>query len=234
MTMQIRDKFGNEQPLTWLYEQFGPLEICTEAGEDPPFHVAVLQEVDDLPLQRAQPEAPASIGVLVLDGDGQPIGGIRVVFWWPDAPPLPGSGHHNAGVAGVTDERGRTSFAMGPGAYYDPHTVRGPHDLWIHDPGASERVAGLGMIQGTNHRHLDVTFQLQPPDPPSPPPSPPPDLGEVIAKLWVAHDAIGKALQLLGSGSLIPALHSGRDLRLSQDLGSGQASEWHRGRVWPV
>jgi hypothetical protein len=39
--MHIRDKFGNEQPLTWLYEQFGPLEICTEAGENPPHHDAI-------------------------------------------------------------------------------------------------------------------------------------------------------------------------------------------------
>jgi hypothetical protein len=165
--MQVLDKKGNDQPLTWLYQEFGNVEIDNEDKSTmPAFDVAILQEVDD-PSNKATANvtAPAVIGAQVLDSDGKPVAGISVVLWWPDAPPLPGSGYHNAGVIGRTDARGLTSFPVGKGAYYNPAKVKGPHSLWLHDSGTSPRVSGLGMIAGTNHRHLDVTFQQVPTTP---------------------------------------------------------------------
>jgi hypothetical protein len=184
--MRVYDKNGTEQTLTWLYEQFGLIEIVdpeSPVSLEGTYSVATLQEA----------VGPASISCWVLDSDGRPMPNVQLVFCWPDAPVLPGCGHLGKGVTGRTDPSGRVGFDVGKGAYYDPRTGKGPHDLWIFGRGVSERVSGLGMIGGTNHRHLDVTFQLDSTEPepePGPEPQPEPEpLDPDTAKL--IRDAIG-------------------------------------------
>jgi hypothetical protein len=67
---------------------------------------------------------------------------------------------------------------MGRGDYYFP-PEGGASAVWVaSSAGPSDYISGLGMLGGTNHRHIDVFYQLQavegkPPEP-SPTPTPPP------------------------------------------------------------
>jgi len=190
-TITVYDKYGTIQPWTWLEANFGNVLEVIEPNAMPDFWCDSLWEIDDLPQHAAnwskvrmehhrtsegKPLAPATLIVTVLGEDGAPLNGIQVVFYWPDAPPLPGGGHHEKGVVGTTNADGKVGFGMGPGAYYDPAKEQGPHQVWLYGPGMSTRIEGLGMIAGTNHRHLDVYFQLS-----TEPPPPPPD--EVFERL---------------------------------------------------
>lgn len=174
--MRIYDKNGQEQTLTWLYHNFGPLEVLDPT--DTPSYIVTELRVNDDPDPGSNPTpphliarprrilAPSSTFCLVLDEDGAPLPGIQTVFWYDTAPTLPGAGWHEQGDVGLTKDDGYASFAMGGGAYYDPSSTKGPHDLWIYGPNTSQMISGLGMIAGTNHRHLDVTFQRQDPNMP--------------------------------------------------------------------
>jgi len=210
---QVIDKFGNHKTLAWLYDQFGPVAVEAPAQPAPPrglrpsaaapagppgragqarYTVTQLRENDDLGPEAAQVklkllrgiDACSSIFVRVLDKDGNPVVGALVAFSWPDAPPAPGSGWTEKCVSGYTKDDGFASFAMGGGAYYFPPN-RGPHQVWIWGPGTSEIVRGLGMIGGTNHRHLDVVFQEAGGTPP-----PPPDDPDVAAARAEIHAAL--------------------------------------------
>jgi hypothetical protein len=109
-----------------------------------------------------------------------------VVRHWPDAPQLPDwpkpiSMWRKRGVFGGTNMNGDIGYGMGHGDYYFPPDG-GASSVWVADEsGPCDLVSGLGMLGGTNHRHLDVFYRLQdveepptPPPPPSPPPPPPP------------------------------------------------------------
>ena len=67
--------------------------------------------------------------------------GTVVAFGWPD-------GYTEATV----EPKGELGFSMGPGAYYWPPAV-GPHYIQVGDV----FMDGLGMIGGTNHRHVNIT-----------------------------------------------------------------------------
>lgn len=171
--VKVYDKYGVERTLAWLYDEFGNVEI--EAPPDPAgtyFEIVELREIDDIQPghQVAGADAYAAIVTKVLDENGAAMPGVTAVFWWPDAPNFPGAGWHNRGVGGATGPGGTVDFAMGPGAFYNPANAQGPHHLWIYGEGSSQIIRGLGMIAGTNHRHLDVTFQRQGSQPPDPPP----------------------------------------------------------------
>lgn len=193
--MRIYDKNGHEQSPAWLYREFGSVQAIVEPGHDrTAYHVAEVHEVDDLQtMGKRRPEAPATLIVAVRDADGAPVEGVDVVFSWPDAPPLPEGGHLRKGVVGATNAEGHAGFAMGPGAYYDPKAAQGPHQVWIYGPGQSPRLAGLGMVAGTNHRHLDVVFQLG--DAPEPPPPDPDQIRELLAESNAHLARAGKELR---------------------------------------
>jgi hypothetical protein len=205
----VIDKYGNQQTLAWLFQNFGPLEILTEGNHydgivDPAFRLVKLVEVDDLPNQKAanRPEAAASIRVQVLDIAGKPVPGVSVVWWYSSAPQRPGAGHLEQGDLGTTNGEGVVAFAMGRGAYYDPASVKGPHDVWLFGPGMSERVSGLGMIAGTNHRHLDITFQRAKDTEPDP--STADKIRDAISLLRQAVDILYKALSDIDKIAPIP------------------------------
>lgn len=221
--MRSYDKYGNEQSLDWLHREFGPVEVLNPVGAPPLFEVAELHEVDDLdgapavarsgdrpqqetgdrPQRGGWPHAPTATICAVRDEKGQPLPGIDVVFWYSSAPELPGAGWWEQGDVGTTKlENGCADFAMGGGAYYDPAHTKGPHDLWIYGEGASQIISGLGMIAGTNHRHLDVVFQRVDPNMP---PYDDPDLPRAVRAICEAQalekttrrslDAIRRRLQ---------------------------------------
>ena len=50
---------------------------------------------------------------------------------------------------------------MGKEDYYAV-SGEGPAAVWVADPaGASDLISGLGMIEFTNHRHLDIVFRRE-------------------------------------------------------------------------
>lgn len=175
--MLIKDKNGNGRSLVWLREQFGNVEF-EEPKEPAVWVVDLVQEVDDpdpeasTDTARETPEAgiaaPTALIATVVDERGRPKKGVEVVFYWQDGPEAPGTGWYEKGLVEVTDENGRAQHIMGPGAYYDPKKAQGPHAVWVAGrvPNAGVMVDGLGMIAGTNHRHLDVTFKPAAAQPP--------------------------------------------------------------------
>ena len=67
---------------------------------------------------------------------------------------------------------------MGTGDYYFPPSI-GASAVWVAEQaGPSDFIHGLGMLGATNHRHIEVYYELEdvdeptPPEPPTPPASP--------------------------------------------------------------
>jgi len=188
--MNIYDLNGEPRDLAWLHNKFGPVEIrqAPDGSREHRYRAAELRERT----------ADAAIVVTVLDAAGRPVT-EDVVFCWPDAPGDPAAGHLGKGVTGTTNANGDVGFGMGPGAFYFPPN-QGPHSVWIHG-GDSDLVLGLGMLGGTDHLHLNVTFQARPDDEPEPPPDPEPAVyNRFEARVLLYLDQIaGDLAQLRGS-----------------------------------
>jgi hypothetical protein len=211
---KIYDQQGQEQSLTWLEANFGPVRVeraKAVEGVRQIYRVVMLKDA----------EGPAVTVVNVTDQEGKPLENIRVVRHWPDAPTLPGwppptSRWRDRGVYGGTNINGDIGFGMGRGDYYFPPSA-GASSLWIADEqGPSDFVQGLGMLGGTNHRHLNIYFELQdvgeeppsppepplppePPQPPEPPEPPAPEPTENWEKLFARLDRIIDLLEEMAS-----------------------------------
>jgi hypothetical protein len=184
--MIVKDKYGNVKDWNWLVEQFGEI-VVRPASAGPGWRVAEIRENDDLPADvewvdrppwaerelhtdGGQILAPAAILVHVQGAQGAPVPELGVAWYWPDADVDPDCGPVGGVPAGMIPQRcdlpvGKTNgngdigLAMGRGAYYSPPGI-GPHAAWIYGAMTnSDVVFGLGMIAGTNHRHLDLTYQ---------------------------------------------------------------------------
>ena len=173
---KIFDQQGQEHDWAWLTTNFGAISL-ERAGvtTGKVFRVVKLQDA----------EGPAVQIVHIVDLEGKPMDGVGVVRWWPDAPQLPGWGDEvsrwrKRGVFGPTNPSGDIGFGMGRDDYYFPPAA-GASGVWVADvKGQSDFVSGLGMLGGTNHRHLAVFYRLVdldlPPDePPDEAPDEPPD-----------------------------------------------------------
>lgn len=175
---KVYDQQGQERNWQWLVANFGPVSLEraeAPAGPGKVFRVVKLQDR----------EGPAVLIVHISDEQGNPHEGARVVRYWPDAPSLPNwpqptSRWRARGVFGKTNPKGEIGYGMGTGDYYWPPSG-GASAVWVaEEDGASDCISGLGMLGGTNHRHLEVHFQLQtvegepsPPEPPAPTPTEP-------------------------------------------------------------
>lgn len=175
----IIDQDGQEQDWDWLVANFGAvrLERAQVSTEE---HTAVYR------LRRLQDvQGPAAQVVEVLDQEAKPLEGVRVVRHWPGAPDVPSwsppvSVWHPQGVYGLTGADGQLGFGLGADERYSA-PEGGPGSIWIaDDAGPSDLLSGLGMLENSDHRHLDLTFQLeavsasQEPVPEEPPPLPRP------------------------------------------------------------
>ncbi len=161
MDIKVYDWEGRERDLAYLKGKYGNFVLQSAAsGEGPVYKVSVLRE---------KVNTAATLVVRVSDEDGALLEGIRVAWYWPDAPEDPNAGplggvppqmRPNRCVTGLTNPNGDVGFGMGGGAYYFPGQGQiGPHAAWIH--GATTRcdvILGLGMLGGTNHDHFDVEF----------------------------------------------------------------------------
>ena len=120
---------------------------------------------------------PANIDVLVVDRAGDIVTGVPVAFYWPDAPDASRPDEWYAvKITTPTGADGVAGFALGSGAYLSCCGCGGPHAIWVSEPGPapdttipSDLADRLGMLGGTNHRHLDLIFQrVDPPPGPAP------------------------------------------------------------------
>lgn len=202
MDIKVYDWQGNERDIDYLKGEYGDFVVQPAAnGDGPVYKIAVLRE---------QVDAPASILVTVKDKEGQPLEGVPVAWYWPDAPAddnagplggvLPGM-RPNRCVTGLTNANGDVGFGMGGGAYYWPDQGEiGPHAVWMHGADTrSDLILGLGMVAATNHNHFDVEYarldeDTEPPDPPDPPECP---VEEILAELDKIEEAVGTIRQLL-------------------------------------
>lgn len=173
----VFDQEGQERDWDWLITHFGDVNIEraeVAEGVTQVYRVVKLQDV----------EGPAVQVVHVVDQSGSPLEGVDVARYWPDAPTLPDwppptSKWRDRGVFGQTNTEGDIGYGMGYGDYYSLPDD-GLSAIWVAategQAAPSDLVSGLGMLGDTNHRHLNVSFQLQgvevtppPPEPPLPP-----------------------------------------------------------------
>lgn len=116
---------------------------------------------------------PSNIDVLVVDHNANPVANIPVAFYWPDAPndSRPDEWYPKK-VETLTGANGVAGFALGGGAYLPCCGCGGPHAIWVSEPDTTPNTTvptdladHLGMLGGTNHRHLDLIFQKVDPPP---------------------------------------------------------------------
>ena len=163
----VLDAAGNLRTLGWLRTKYGPFVIHTP----PPLEPGEQSLVWRITALWEKTNAPATIVAKTLGLDGQPVAGVKVAWYWPDAPADPDAGPAGVPFEGVTPGRcvagyananGDTGFAMGDGAYYHADLgIRGPHAVWIHGAETrSDLILGLGMLPLTEHDHFDVEYTL--------------------------------------------------------------------------
>ena len=112
-------------------------------------------------------EGPSSIDVLVVDDKAIPMAGVPVAFYFSSAPDSSRPDEwYPVKVSSSTNASGIAGFAIAASAYLPCCGCGGPHAIWVSQPGAtadttvaSDLVDKLGMLGGTNHRHLDLIFQ---------------------------------------------------------------------------
>jgi hypothetical protein len=165
----VFDREGTRQTMAWATAKYGPFIIYPappppnlpdgQADTGLAWKVTALREKND-----------ATFIARTLSDKREPVPGIRVCFYWPDAPSLESAGPLGAPYDGVTPNRavlgcanvnGDTGFPMGPGAHYDAaRGERGPHAAWMHGTETrSDLFLGIGMIFD-DHLHLDVEWSL--------------------------------------------------------------------------
>jgi hypothetical protein len=197
MEIKVYDYQGNRRDMAYLKGKYGDFIIQpAAAGDGPSYEISTLRE---------KVSTAATLVVRIVDENGAPLEGIRVAWYWPDAPEDPNAGplggvlpqmRPNRCVTGSTNAAGDVGFGMGRGAYYflDRGEI-GPHATWVHGSTTrSELILGLGMIAGTNHDHFDVEFtRLE--NGPGPGPGPEPGecpKEEILAEMAEIESAVGE------------------------------------------
>jgi hypothetical protein len=181
--VKIVDCNGTQRDWQWLVANYGQ-PVIHRATAGLAWRLVELREVKDTLTSATR--APSSLTVTTRQVDGRPAAGVRVAWYWPDAPfdteatppnGLPAGMRAGRAVSGTTNLEGAVGFGMGNGAYYFPPHI-GPHAAWIHGTN-SDVILGLGMIGGTNHNHIDLVYQqtVQEDPPVVPPPEEPPASG---------------------------------------------------------
>jgi hypothetical protein len=155
---KIVDLEGLERDWSWLLAEFGAVELEraeVSAGQKKVYRLVTLEVA----------EGPAAQIVNVIGPDGRPLEGIHIVRSWPEAPELTEwaatlSKGLDRGVHGPTNAEGNLGFGLGRLDHYLPPAA-GPGVIWVADQAApSDVISGLGLLDGTDHRHVNLFFQL--------------------------------------------------------------------------
>jgi len=133
--LKVYDMYGVERTYEWAVQKYG---VHVEQISGSAYHCVELRERS----------GPSSVEVWVYQADGLPASNVRVEFHWP-------------GDVAVqyTESSGKAGFGYGPGSWiYDP-AIGGPHWLVVVDESSCDAVSRLGMLAGTPHDHLDVSYR---------------------------------------------------------------------------
>jgi hypothetical protein len=133
--LKVYDMYGTQQTYLWAVDKYG---VRVEQMGGWAYHCVELREMT----------GPSSLEVWVYRADGLPKPDVRVEFHWPG----------DMAVA-YTEASGKAGFGYGPGSWiYDP-AVGGPHWLVIENTSSCDAVSRLGMLAGTVHDHLNVSYR---------------------------------------------------------------------------
>jgi hypothetical protein len=137
----VYDMHGNLRDMDWVAQTYGSwIERATPGADGSIFRVVELREI----------EGPVTIKVWVKDSAGNPLPGVSVRCSWPGGEEIKS-----------TEEDGTVSLcAMGD--YIDPWGSGGARSMEVLGGVPSDIARALGMLGRTEHRHLDVVFQLMP------------------------------------------------------------------------
>ncbi len=140
-SVRVYDQYGNERDLDWVREIYGSwIEWASPAPGSSVYRVVELRER----------EGPVTIKVWVKDSAGNALPGVSIRCSWPGGEEIK-----------PTEEDGTVSLcAMGD--YIDPWGSGGARSMEVLGGVPSDIARALGMLGRTNHRHLDVVFQLMP------------------------------------------------------------------------
>ena len=146
----MRDIGAQPRDWAWVRDVFGG--VGTQEAANCPggavYAVDTLWECHDV-----------SLRATVLDGSGNRMPNVPVAFFGFGATvDTPGACRPNATVV-YTNQDGEANMVMGWGSAYIPPNA-GYHAVWVMDSVASDCVTGLGMVDYTEHWHLNVTFRL--------------------------------------------------------------------------
>jgi hypothetical protein len=145
----IRDISAQVRDWAWMQEVFGGVGVqeATSCPGDAVYAVDTLWESHDV-----------SLRVTVLDRYGNRAANVPVAFFgFEDAVDTAGACRPNAHIV-HTNAEGEANVVMGWGSAYIPPNA-GYHAVWVMDSLASDCVTGLGMVDYTEHWHLNVTFR---------------------------------------------------------------------------
>ena len=146
----VRDVGGGVRNWGWLSATFGGVGVQQTANcpAGAVYVVDTLWESHDVALRAT-----------VLDGSGNRMPNVPVAFFGFGATvDTPGACRPNATVV-YTNQDGEANMVMGWGSAYIPPEQTGYHAVWVMDSIASDCVTGLGMVDYTEHWHLNVTFR---------------------------------------------------------------------------
>jgi hypothetical protein len=133
--LKVYDMDGVQRTYNWAVNKYG---VHVEQISGWGYHCVELRERS----------GPASVDVWVYQSNGLPAPNVRVEFYWPTGMDVK-----------YTEADGKAGFAYGSGSWiYDP-AVGGPHWLVVQDSSSCDAVSRLGMLAGTPHDHLDVSYR---------------------------------------------------------------------------
>ena len=133
--LKVYDMYGVQRTYQWAVNKYG-VRVEQRSGQG--YHCVELREVS----------GPSGLEVWVYQANGLPYANVRVEFYWPTGMDFR-----------YTESTGKAGFGYGPGSYITEPAVGGPHWLVVGDGTACDAVSRLGMLAGTPHDHLDVSYR---------------------------------------------------------------------------
>jgi hypothetical protein len=133
--LKVYDVDGNQRTYQWAMNKYG-VRVEQRSGQG--YHCVELREVS----------GPSGLEVWVYQANGLPAANVRVEFWWPGDM-----------AVRYTEASGKAGFGYGPGSWITDPAVGGPHWLVVNSSSTCDAVSRLGMLAGTPHDHLDVSYR---------------------------------------------------------------------------
>jgi len=194
--IRVLDAGGTVRDWQWVLDEFGPLDLRLADPVDIGGSLQVIRLV-----QVQEQFGPANCNVHLFDINGQPVIGAGAAWWYStaagfssDVLTLAKSLWETNGDIGLTNDTGVVGFAMSEdGKYYPDQGVAGPYGTWfLTAEHTSDGLFGVGMEAGTDHRHLNLWFQIVEVDQEKPPEPEDEDLAAILAELRAIRAAVEK------------------------------------------